>query len=100
MPAILLRLHPPRASFPADASPAEQRAMEAHAAWWQDRADEGRAVAAGPVIDPAAIWGLAIVHAEDTADALTLVRDDPVIVADLGFRYDALPMGELILPQR
>lgn len=99
MPAILLRLNPPRPTFPADATGAELRAMAAHAAWWQGRADAGQAVAAGPVLDPAGAWGLAIVEAEDAAAALRLVEDDPVITAGLGFRYDALPMGGLIRPQ-
>lgn len=100
MPAILLRLDPPRPSFPGDATEAEARAMADHAAWWQDLADAGRAAAAGPVLDPAGVWGLAILLAEDEAEALRVVEDDPVIAAGLGFRYTALPMGGLIVPPR
>lgn len=99
MPAILLRLHPPRPGFPADATAAEAEAMERHAAWWQGLADAGQAVAAGPVLDPEGVWGLAIVLADGEAAALRLAEDDPVIAAGLGFRYTALPMGGLIVPQ-
>lgn len=97
MPAILLRLHPPRADFPQNATAAEEQAMTRHAAWWQAMADEGQAVAVGPVLDPDGVWGLAIVWADSEAGALRLVRDDPVLTADLGFRYTAVAMGGLIL---
>lgn len=97
MPAILLRLHPPRPDFPKGASAAEEQAMTRHAAWWQERADEGRAVAVGPVLDAEGVWGLAIVWADSEAGALKLVEGDPVMTAGLGFRYTAVAMGGLIL---
>lgn len=100
MPAFLLRLTPPRPSFPADATDAEAEAMARHAEWWQGLADGGEAAAAGPVLDPAGAWGLAILSAESEAAALRRVEDDPVIRARLGFRYAALPMGGLIVPRR
>jgi uncharacterized protein YciI len=98
MPVILLRLHPPRPGFPKDASSDEEQAMTRHAVWWQGLADAGQAIAVGPVLDPAGVWGLAIVIADDEAAALQLVEDDPVIVGALGFRYTAVAMGALILP--
>lgn len=99
MPAILLRLHPPRPTFPADATPAEADAMARHAAWWQGLADAGEAAAAGPVLDPDGVWGLAILIADSEAAALRRVEGDPVIAAGLGFRYTAVPMGGLIVPR-
>lgn len=96
MPAILLRLDPPRPGFPADATAEEGAAMERHARWWQALADAGEAVAAGPVLDPAGVWGLAILIADDEAAALRRVEDDPVIAARLGFRYSATAMGGLL----
>lgn len=98
MSAILLRLHPPRPDFPDQATAAEEQAMSRHAAWWQQKADEGQAIAVGPVLDPAGVWGLALVWAESEAAALRLVERDPVITANLGFRYTAAAMGGLILP--
>ena len=98
MPAILLRLHPPRPDFPEGATAAEEQAMARHAVWWQEMADEGQAVAVGPVLDPQGVWGLAIVWADSERGALKLVEGDPVIAAGLGFRYTAIQMGGLILP--
>ena len=98
MPAILLRLHPPRPDFPDGATAAEEHAMTHHAAWWQAMADEGYAIAVGPVLDPEGVWGLALVWADSEADALRLVKGDPVLTAGLGFRYTAVQMGGLILP--
>ncbi|MBB1490305.1 MULTISPECIES: YciI family protein [unclassified Paracoccus (in: a-proteobacteria)] len=98
MPAILPRLHPPRPDFPNAATAAEEQAMTRHAAWWQERADAGQAVAVGPVLDPAGVWGLAIIRAESEAVALKLAEDDPAIAAGLGFRYAGMQMGGLILP--
>lgn len=100
MPAFLLRLHPPRPGFPADATEAETQAMARHAAWWQGLADAGQAAAAGPVLDPEGAWGLAILMAQSEAEALRVAEDDPVIAAGLGFRYTAVAMGGLIVPRR
>jgi len=93
---FLLRLSPPRPSFPSDASAAELDAMVAHGAYWQDQADAGLALAVGPVADPAGIWGLALVEVPDEAAALGLAGEDPVITAGLGFAYEVLPLLSLI----
>ena len=98
MPAILLRLHPPRPDFPERASAAEEKAMSRHACWWQQMADAGQAIAVGPVLDPGGVWGLALVWADSETAALRLAEGDPVMMAGLGFRYTAMPMGGLILP--
>ena len=98
MPAGLLRLHPPSSDFPDGATAAEERAMSRHAVWWQAMADEGQAIAVGPVLDPDGVWGLALVWADSETAALRLVEGDPVMTAGLGFRYTAIQMGGLILP--
>lgn len=97
MAHFLLRLSPPRASFPQDASAAEMTAMGAHSAYWQDQADRGAALAVGPVADPGGIWGMALVDVEDEARAQGLADGDPIITADLGFTYEVLPVPSLIL---
>lgn len=97
MAHFLLRLSPPRASFPGDASGAEMAAMGAHSAYWQDKADLGSALAVGPVADPGGIWGMALVDVEDEAHARALADGDPIITADLGFAYEVLPVPSLIL---
>ena len=38
-------------------------------------------MAYGPVLDPAGVWGLAIVDVEDEAAARAIVDEDPAIVS-------------------
>lgn len=96
MPHFLLRLAPPRPSFPSDATVAEMDAMGTHFAFWQAQADAGTALAVGPVADPAGIWGMAVVEVPDEAAATGLAARDPVITADLGFAYEVMPILSLI----
>ena len=99
MPYFLLRLTPPRPTFPFDATEAEKAMFSEHAAYWIARAGEGRAIAVGPVFEPENTWGLALVEAEDEASALALGEADPVIVAQAGFAYAVAPVPSLILRQ-
>lgn len=97
MPYFLLRLEPPRPSFPFDATEAEKALFSEHAAYWIDRAERGQAVAVGPVFDAAGTWGLALVEAADDAAARMLGADDPVIRAGAGFVYTLSAVPNLIL---
>lgn len=99
MPTFLLRLTPPRPTFPFDATAAEKALFSEHAAYWIARAGEGGAIAVGPVFEPENTWGLALVEAEDEAGAVALGEADPVIVAQAGFAYAAAPVPSLILRQ-
>ncbi|MFY9290347.1 MAG: YciI family protein [Methylorubrum rhodinum] len=99
MPYFLLRLTPPRPSFPFDATETEKALFSEHAAYWIARAGEGRAIAVGPVFDPAGTWGLALVETEDEASARALGEADPVIAAQAGFAYATAPVPSLILRQ-
>jgi uncharacterized protein YciI len=97
MPYFLLRLEPPRPSFPFDATEAEKALFSEHAAYWIALAEQGQAVAVGPVFDAAGTWGLALVEAADDAAARALGADDPVIRAQAGFAYTLSPVPNLIL---
>jgi uncharacterized protein len=90
-------LHPPRSTFPADMSEAEAALMGEHGAYWQALAERGSAVVVGPVIDPAGIFGLAVLEAEGLDEARRLTDEDPVVRAGAGFRYDVLPILQPIL---
>ena len=97
MPYFLCRLLPPRPSFPADMTEEEKALMARHGAFWRQQAEQGVAIAVGPVMDPAGAWGVAIAET-GTMDAMrSIVAADPVVVADLGFSYDLHPMPSLIL---
>jgi uncharacterized protein YciI len=97
MAYFLLRLTPPRPSFPFDATAAEKALFSDHAAYWLERAEAGQAIAVGPVFDPAGTWGLALVEAEDAERAQALGATDPVVTADAGFAYTVSPVPSLIL---
>ena len=100
MAFFLLRLIPPRLTFPGDASTAESEAMGRHADYIRHLIDLGTVYAAGPVMDPAGTWGVAIVEAHDDAAVQQMCADDPVIRAGLGFRWEVLPMASLLAPVR
>lgn len=92
-----MKLIPPRASFPFDASDAESAAMAKHAVFWRARAAEGVAIVAGPVFDAEGAWGTVVVEVDDEASARSLADADPVIGAGLGFRFVVSPMPSVIL---
>ena len=79
--AYLYRLLPPRPTYHLDMSPEEAEVMDDHGGYWMDLLQQGTAVAYGPVLDPAGVWGLAIVDVEDEAAARAIVDEDPAIVS-------------------
>jgi uncharacterized protein YndB with AHSA1/START domain len=94
---FLCRLVPPRATFPGDMTKEEAEAMGKHAAYWREHAKGGCAWVVGPVADPKGAWGLAIIQAPDDAAAGAVLENDPVVRANLGFRFERLPMMSAIL---
>lgn len=92
-----LRLVPPRPSFPHDAKEPEMKAMDRHADYWREKAAAGTAIAVGPVFEGEGAWGMAVVEVGDAEAARSLADADPVILADIGFRFDIAPMPTLIL---
>ncbi len=91
------RLNPPRTTFPKDMTAQERDAMQAHFAYWGKLSGAGTAVVYGPVDDPAGTWGLAVVRVADEAAAKTLVENDPIIQAGLGFHYDVAPLVQALV---
>lgn len=94
---FLLRLNAPRPTFPFDINNAEKTAMAAHAGFWRSHAGAGIALVVGPVFDPKGAWGMAVIKAESADEAEALGKSDPVVLAGLGFSYDASPMPSVIL---
>ena len=97
MAYFLLRLTPPRPSFPFDATEAEKALFSEHSAYWLERAASGEAVAVGPVFEAGGAWGIALVEAAEEAGAQELGAADPVIKAQAGFAYTVSPVPSLIL---
>ncbi len=80
---FVYRLIPPRPSFAADMSDAEQAVMGEHAAYWTGLFEEGSVVVFGVVMEQAGAWGLAVVEAESEAQVRALAADDPAVKTNL-----------------
>jgi len=87
----LVKLIPPRPTFAADMTTAEQSVMERHVAYWKDLARKGTAIVFGPVFDPEGTWGLGIVQAESDDGIRAIVKDDPAVSSGLN-RAETYPM--------
>jgi len=90
------KLHPPRPSFAQDLTPAEAALMQSHAAYWMGHMQQGRVVVFGLVGDAAAAYGVGIMDLAADIDPHPLGADDPVIRADVGFRYEIHPMPRAV----
>jgi uncharacterized protein len=98
MATFLCKLVPPRSTFPGDMSPAEAGLMQEHAGYLTGLAGQGRVLVAGPVLDPAGAWGMAVIDVPDAEAASQLTANDPIIRSGQGFRYEIHPMPQVILP--
>jgi uncharacterized protein YciI len=92
------RLIAPRPTFALDMSEDERATLMEHGRYWRQLMDEGKAVAFGPVNDPAGSYGLGILIAENLAEAEALRSADPAILARHGLRAEIAPMLRLVTP--
>lgn len=93
---FLVRLIAPRPTFMQDMTKDEREMMMAHAAYWKTRHDAGEVIVYGPVADPAGGWGMGVLKAADEAAIEAFGAKDPAIAANVGFRYEVLPMPRAI----
>jgi uncharacterized protein len=77
----LIRLVPTRATFPKDATPAEQSVMQQHFAYWKGLNEKGICVFGGPVLDPNGTYGIIVVHVDTEDAARALGTADPSVKA-------------------
>ena len=96
MGGFVFRLLGPRPTFPGDMTPEEADAMARHGEYWRELTRAGTAVAFGPVLDPAGVYGLAVVRADDETAAQAIADADPVMRAAIGFRVEIAPMMALV----
>ena len=96
MAFFFMKLIPPRATFPHDASEEELAAMSRHADYVKQLIEKDIVVAAGPVMEGEGAWGMAIVNVDTEANANAIGDADPIVQSAIGFRWDVLPMGSLL----
>ncbi|HEY4003062.1 MAG TPA: YciI family protein [Candidatus Xenobia bacterium] len=71
--------------------------MGQHVAYWTTLAQQGTALAFGPVADPRGAWGLGIIQVARPEQVAELQAGDPVIQAGTGFSYEAVPMPTVVI---
>lgn len=98
MKYFLCRFVPPGPDFLKNMTPNQKLLMKSHGDFLQSLLVQGTLIAHGPVADPAGGWGMSLFEADDSqvADDLhAIVAEDPMIKADVGARYEVLPMLQL-----
>jgi len=92
MPASLffVRLVANRPNFAMSMTADEQAIMGAHGEFLQGQLAAGTLLVAGPVLDPAGIFGMAVFEAESMDEIRRLLERDPAKA--LG-RHEVVPMG-------
>jgi uncharacterized protein YciI len=95
MAYFLCKMTLPRSDFVQTMTDAEKNIMKAHGDYLQSLAELGSIVCHGPVDDPKGGWGLSIFSAFDQTEVVRLTAADPIILDDIGARYEILPMRQL-----
>ncbi len=74
---FVLKLNPPRATFSQDMTPEERIIMHQHISYWRGLMAQDYVLALGPVMDPAGVYGLAIVAVEEEEQVKEFIKFDP-----------------------
>jgi len=89
MPDFVYFVHPPRETFPGDATPEELAVVAEHFAYLQAKLASGELVLVGRTQDEPPI-GIAIFEAADVAGAEKFFREDPAVAKGV-FRGEVRP---------
>jgi uncharacterized protein YndB with AHSA1/START domain len=93
---FLFKLLPPRPTFMRDMTAEEMTLMQLHGVYWAGKLAQGKTIAFGPVADPAGSWGMGLLRVGEAAEVDGLTSNDPVILADKGFRYEVFSMPRAV----
>lgn len=74
---FFVRTQNPRPTFHMDMTADERTTMEAHVAYWSEKAARGIAIVFGPVMDPRGVYGMGVYRVEDEAEMQSLLDEDP-----------------------
>ena len=94
---FLLRLVPPRPGFPASMNAEEATVMKEHGAYLRRLLETGTLIVAGPVLDPAGSWGMAVMEAGSAEEVRAITAEDPTTRSGLGFRWEIYPMAQALV---
>jgi uncharacterized protein YciI len=88
------RLVANRPNFAMSMTPDEQATMRAHGEFLQSQLAAGTLVVAGPVMDPAGVFGMAVFEAESMDELRRLLDRDPAKAIG---RYEIAPIGPSVV---
>jgi uncharacterized protein YciI len=80
---FMLKSTPPRATFHQDMTEEERNIMLQHITYWTDKQNQGIALVFGPVLNPKAPHGLAIIEVENESQVPKLVAEDPAVITGI-----------------
>ncbi|MBP0726983.1 hypothetical protein J5Y03_17635 [Bacillus sp. RG28] len=80
---FMLKSTPPRTTFHQDMTEEERDIMLNHIAYWTDKQKQGIALVFGPVLNPTAPQGLAIIEVENEAQVPILIAEDPAVITGI-----------------
>ncbi|MEH7076563.1 YciI family protein [Neobacillus drentensis] len=80
---FMLKSIPPRVSFHQDMTDKERNIMMQHINYWTDKQNQGIALVFGPVLNPSAPHGLAIIEVENVEEVPKLIAEDPAVIAGI-----------------
>jgi len=92
---FMLKSTPPRTTFQQDMTDEERNIMLQHIAYWKDKQNQGIALVFGPVLNPSAPHGLAIIEVENEEQVPKLIAEDPAVVAGI-MTTEFYPMKAII----
>jgi uncharacterized protein len=92
MPHFFCKLIAPRPTFAMDMTDDEKALMQQHVAYWTGMLGQGTALVFGPVMDPKGAYGMGIIEVADETEAKQRADADPVMKANVGFKFEIMPM--------
>jgi uncharacterized protein len=96
MPHYFLKLIPRRPTFSQDMTPEERAIMMQHIAYWTELMDKGKVAVFGPVADPAGVYGMGVVEAENEEELINFMNNDPAAAIN---RYEYYLMPRAVKPK-
>jgi len=95
MPHYFLKLVPRRPTFSQDMTPDERAIMTQHIAYWMELMNKGKVAVFGPVADPAGVYGMGVVEAENEEELMDFMKNDPAATIN---HYEHYLMLRAVLP--
>ncbi|WP_462413664.1 YciI family protein [Neobacillus sp. Marseille-QA0830] len=80
---FMLKSTPPRMSFHQDMTEEERNIMRQHIDYWTEKQNQGIALVFGPVLNPSAPHGLAIIEVDNQEQVPKLIAEDPADIAGI-----------------